>query len=112
MAKLVGAVLFGVVLGALSACTQSAERPAALAVAARNLHCTQPEMAIVLNRETPKVREYLVGCNFTYSKVRCANEGCFPAKPKPPCFGGGCFKEDPVTLEWTLEEAPSTSNPR
>jgi hypothetical protein len=65
-------------------------------------------MEFVLNRETPKVREYLVGCDFTYTKVHCSSSaGCVPAKPRPPCFGGGCFEEDPITLEWTLEE-PTT----
>jgi hypothetical protein len=39
-----------------------------------------------------------------YTTVHCADGRCFPAKPKQPCFGGGCFTEDPVTLEWTLDD--------
>ncbi len=81
-----------------------------LAVAARNLHCPQTEMESELNRETPKVREYYVACDFTYTTVRCAGDRCFPAKPKPPCVGGDCFTEDPVTLEWTLEDPPLTDS--
>lgn len=109
MLRLRGVLLFGVVVCVLSACAYSSERPAVLGIAARNLHCPQTEMELALNRETPKVREYLVACNFTYTTVRCADGRCFPAKPKPPCFGGGCFTEDPLTLEWTLDDAPSIS---
>ncbi|HTA93198.1 MAG TPA: hypothetical protein VK745_26650 [Polyangiaceae bacterium] len=109
MARLRRVLPFGVVLFLLSACAYDSERPAALGVAARNLHCPQTEMESVLNRETPKVREYLVACNFTYTTVRCADGRCFPAKPKPPCFGGGCFTEDPLTLEWTLDDSRSIS---
>jgi hypothetical protein len=59
----------------------------------------------MLNRETPKVREYLVGCDFMYTRVHCTDAACYPAKVKPPCFEGSpCFKEDPGTLEWIPEE--------
>ena len=67
-------------------------------------------MVSELNRETRRVREYYVACDFTYTTVRCADGRCFPAKPKPPCFGGGCFTEDPVTLEWTLLTEASVSH--
>ena len=104
MARFRGVAGLGIVLLLGSACAASAERPAALTVAARNLRCPRTEMEWVLNRETPKVREYLVGCDFTYTRIHCSGAGCVAAKPRPPCFGGGCFEEDPVTLEWTLDE--------
>lgn len=106
MSSLWGAVMSGMLCWALSACGAHAERPALLAVAARNLHCPQTEMEFALNRQTPKVREYVVACDFTYTTVRCADGRCFPAKPKPPCVAGFCFEEDPLTLEWTLADGP------
>lgn len=57
----------------------------------------------MLNRTTPKVREYVVGCDFMYTRVHCTEQGCHPAEVKPPCIGDmPCFEEDPVTLEWRL----------
>lgn len=51
------------------------------------------------------VREYLVGCEFMYTRVHCTNAGCYPAEPEPPCMGDlPCFKENPVTLRWELDE--------
>jgi hypothetical protein len=104
MAKILLAAVFAVGLCVLSGCAESAERPALLAAAARNLRCPPTEMEAQLSRETAKVREYYVACDFVYTTVHCADGRCFPAKPKQPCFGGGCFTEDPVTLEWTLDD--------
>jgi hypothetical protein len=56
-----------------------------------------------LNRSTPMVREYLVGCDFMFTRVHCTEVGCYPAEVKPPCIGDKpCFEEDPMTLEWRL----------
>ena len=111
MARFRGSAALAAALFLASACVGNPERPAVLSVAARNLRCPRSEMDSVLNRETPQVREYLVGCDFAYTKVHCSGAGCVPAKPRPPCFGGGCFEEDPVTLEWTLEDPASPRNP-
>ncbi len=105
MKRVGGACALIVFASVLSACAGSTERPALLAVAARNLRCPRTELEFALNRETPKVREYLVACEFTYTTVRCADGRCYAAKPKPPCVGGSCFTEDPVTLEWTLHDS-------
>jgi hypothetical protein len=110
MVRFQGIASLGVFVFVLSACGASSERPLLLAVAARNLHCPQTEMVSELNRETRRVREYYVACDFTYTTVRCADGHCFPAKPKPPCFGGGCFTEDPETLEWTLDDSAPTND--
>ena len=91
---------------AITACA-AAEPSAVLRIGAKNLNCPRSEVETALNRQTPKVREYLVGCNFMYTRVHCTNAGCYAAKPEPPCFEGiPCFKEDPVTLEWVLEDPP------
>ncbi len=81
--------------------------PAVVQAASQNLKCSRSEVETTLNRETPVVREYLVGCNFMYARVHCTAEGCHPAEVKPPCIEGTnapCFKEDPVTLRWVLDE--------
>jgi hypothetical protein len=90
MAKILLAAVFAVGLCVLSGCAESAERPALLAAAARNLRCPPTEMEAQLSRETAKVREYYVACDFVYTTVHCAD--------------GRCFTEDPVTLEWTLDD--------
>lgn len=88
-------------LGA-SACASS-EPAAVLQVGSRNLKCPRSEVSTALNRSTPKVREYLVGCDFMYTRVHCTDSECHPAEVKPPCIGDApCFEEDPVTLEWRL----------
>jgi hypothetical protein len=81
----------------------AAEQATVLQVGSQNLKCPRSELESTLNRTTPKVREYLVGCDFMYSRVHCGDQGCHLAKVKPPCIGEGpCFEEDPVTLEWRL----------
>lgn len=85
-----------------SACASS-EPAGVLQVGSRNLKCQRSEVATTLNRTTPKVREYLVGCDFMYTRVQCTDSECHPAQVKPPCIGDlPCFEEDPVTLEWRL----------
>ena len=70
-----------------------------------NLHCPKSDLEVVLNRQTPAVREYAVACNFMYTRVHCTDSGCRPAPLEPPCVGNlPCFEEDPVTLEWRLPE--------
>jgi hypothetical protein len=72
-------------------------------VAIQDLRCAPDDVYAVLNRTTPKVREWIVGCEFYYRRVLCSDAGCAPAGPKPPCLGElQCFDEDPVTLEWTM----------
>ena len=84
-------------------CAASAEQVQVLQVGSQNLRCPTSELASTLNRTTPRVREYLVGCDFMYSRVHCTERGCHLAEVKPPCIGEGpCFEEDPVTLEWRL----------
>jgi len=86
------------------ACAGS-EEPRVLAAADRRLKCARSETETKLNRETPVVREYLVGCEFMFTRVHCTNEGCYPAEAEPPCIGElPCFKENPVTLRWELDE--------
>jgi hypothetical protein len=83
----------------------ASSEPGVLQAGSRNLKCQRGEVEMALNRETAKVREYLVGCEFMYTRVHCTDAGCYPAKIKPPCIGDvPCFKEDPVTLEWIPEE--------
>jgi hypothetical protein len=84
----------------------SPEAQQANVVAAGSLRCDPTEMAAGLERETPKVREWIVGCDFTYTRVHCTDEGCTRAPPTPPCLGDSpCLVEDPVTLKWvTLED--------
>ena len=87
---------------ALSGCA-SREPAAVRSVAIEQLRCPPDEVYTVVNRTTPKVREWVVGCEFYYARVHCSARGCEPAPPKPPCFGElECFDEDPVTLEWTV----------
>jgi hypothetical protein len=72
-------------------------------VGARTLQCQKSEPMATLNRSTPMVREYLVGCDFMFTRVYCTEVGCYPAEVKPPCIGDKpCFEEDPMTLEWRL----------
>ena len=81
----------------------SHEQTAVLQMGSRNLKCPRSELSSELNRVTPKVREYLVGCDFMFTRVHCTDKGCHPAEVKPPCIGEmPCFEEDPVTLEWRL----------
>jgi len=86
----------------LSGCASQESVRAELAVNDR-LKCPSGDMEAGLNRETPKVREWYVGCDFVYARVHCTDAGCHPAPVKPPCIGDlQCFEEDPVTLEWQL----------
>jgi hypothetical protein len=83
----------------------SSAEPQVIQAASRSIKCQRNEVEMALNRETPKVREYLVGCEFMYTRVHCTDAGCYPAKVKPPCIGDvPCFKEDPLTLEWVPDE--------
>jgi hypothetical protein len=100
-------------LGTLAGCSWgSNEPPAVLSLGARNLRCQRSEVETALHRESSKVREYYVGCDFMYTRVLCSDEGCHPAKPQPPCYGGGCFKEDPLTFEWELDESLAQRDPQ
>ena len=93
-------VLFALVVGG---CAGTTEQATVLQVGSRNLKCPRSELESTLSRSTPKVREYLVGCDFMYSRVHCTDKGCHPAEVKPPCIGDlPCFEEDPITLEWRL----------
>jgi len=91
------------------------EQATVLQVGSRNLKCRRSELESTLSRTTPKVREYLVGCDFMFSRVHCSDQGCHPAEVKAPCIGDlPCFEEDPITLEWrlppklaTLDQKPS-----
>lgn len=93
----------GVVAGTIS-CTSHA--PVGVrSVAQRQLRCAPDDIYAVVNRTTPRVQEWIVGCEFYYTRVLCSSEGCRVPSPKPPCFGADdCFSEDPVTLEWTLPQ--------
>src|SRR5262245_53266595 len=77
-------------------------------VAATRFACPASELEVVLNRATPKVEEWIAGCEFSYLRIHCRDGVCQPAKTPPPCVGDlPCFEENPVTLEWELrEEAP------
>ena len=93
---LVGLAVFAI------ACA-SGEPLSVKSVAVRQLKCSPDDVYAVVNRTTPKVREWIVGCDFYYARVHCTSGGCEPARPKPPCIGElTCFEEDPVTLEWRL----------
>ena len=95
----------------LPACASS-EEPRVLAAADRRLKCARSEIETKLNRETPVVREYLVGCEFMYTRVHCTSEQCYPAETEPPCIGElPCFKENPVTLRWELDEVARADLP-
>jgi hypothetical protein len=92
-----------VFLSVLAPACAGSEPAAVLQVGSRNLRCPRSEVSTELNRATPKVREYVVGCDFMYTRVHCTERGCHPAEVKPPCIGDmPCFEEDPVTLEWRL----------
>jgi hypothetical protein len=101
-----GAILGCVLLFGTVSLTSCASAPdAVLETGGRNLHCGNNELEVVLNRETPVVREYAVACNFMYTRVHCTKTGCRSAPLEPPCVGNlPCFEEDPVSLEWRLKE--------
>jgi hypothetical protein len=99
-------------LGVWAAGCASAEQGSVLQVGSTNLRCPRSELESTLSRTTPRVREYLVGCDFMYSRVICAEKACHLAEVKPPCIGEGpCFEEDPVTLEWRLPKLASADVP-
>jgi hypothetical protein len=101
--------VFGACLAAVSCGCASSEPAAVVQAGTRSLKCPRSEVETMLNRETPKVREYLVGCDFMYTRVHCTAAGCYLAKPRPVCLEGvPCLEEDPVTLEWRL---PETTHP-
>ncbi len=106
MRRTLGSLWIGIALCSSFGCAGS-EPAAVLSVGSRNLRCQRSELETALHRESSKVREYYVGCDFMYTRVLCAKaqgrEDCYPARAQPPCFGGGCFKENPVTFEWELE---------
>jgi hypothetical protein len=107
----------GIVALGASGCA-GGEPNAVVSVGARNLRCQRSEVETALHRESPKVREYYVGCDFMYTRVLCDKpsgpgeaSACHPARPQPPCFGGGCFKENPETFEWELDESQLSRAP-
>ena len=71
---------------AVTACSWGAEPPGVMAMGARNLRCQRSEVETALHRESERVREYYVGCDFMYTRVLCskADGDCHPAKPQPP----------------------------
>jgi hypothetical protein len=90
-----------VALGATGCASAAPE--GVMQVGSRNIKCPESEYETALNRTTPQVREYVVGCDFMYTRVHCTTKGCYPAEAKPPCLPNGpCFEEDPVTLRWRL----------
>lgn len=101
----------------LLGCSTAGESGAVLRVGSRNLRCPAGDLETALHRESAKVREYYVGCDFMYTRVLCDKGNgataaqCHPAKPQPPCFGGGCFTEDPITFEWKLDETLASAEP-
>jgi hypothetical protein len=117
-------VRFGIVttlglltLAAISGCAGASESSAVLRIGSHNLRCQRSELETAVHRESSKVREYYVGCDFMYTRVLCDKPGageqtaqCHPAKPQPPCFGGGCFKENPTTFEWELDETLASAD--
>jgi hypothetical protein len=104
--------LFVFLMFGASACA-SAEPEGVLRVGSRNLRCPKSDLATALNRTTPKVHEYVVACDFMYTRVHCTEKGCYPAEVKPPCIGDGpCFEEDPVTLRWRLPREARLDRPR
>jgi hypothetical protein len=94
----------------LVGCSTGGSSNAIARIGARNLRCQQSEVETALHRESNRVSEYYVGCDFMYTRVLCDKPHgaehptveCHPAKPQPPCFSGGCIKEDPETFEWEL----------
>jgi hypothetical protein len=104
--------IFAGVFAGIPACA-SAPPPNVLAVGTQNLKCPRSEVETMLNRQTPKVSEYYVGCNFIFTRVHCTDTSCYVAKLKPPCIQGKhCFKEDPVTLDWVLEDETALADAR
>jgi hypothetical protein len=94
---------------ALGAVACAAEPRSVVQIGSRNLKCPRSEVQTTLNRSTPVVREYLVGCDFMFTRVHCSDKGCHPAAVKPPCIGDmPCFEEDPITLEWRLPPGTPT----
>ena len=86
----------------------SHDPPGVRSVAQRQLKCAPDDVYAVINRTTPRVQEWIVGCEFYYTRVLCSANGCQVPTPKPPCFGDQeCFEEDPMTLEWTLPRTAS-----
>jgi hypothetical protein len=75
-------------------------------VAANRLRCDPDDMSAGIERSTPVVREWIVGCDFTYTRVHCTDQGCTQAPPVPPCVSEDmpCMVEDPVTLKWVMLE--------
>ncbi|HEX2732861.1 MAG TPA: hypothetical protein VHM70_14730 [Polyangiaceae bacterium] len=103
----IGSLAGGSVFALLVCACANPEALQANQVAAERLHCDPETMAAGVERETAQVREWIVGCNFTYTRVHCRGHSCYQAPPKPPCIGNlPCFVEDPVTLEWVLQDAP------
>ena len=93
-----------VLLGCWSAVACASQEPMTVkSVAVKQLRCAPDDVYAIVNRTTPEVREWIVGCEFYYARVHCSKAGCQPAPPKPPCIGElTCFEEDPVTLKWEL----------
>jgi len=83
----------------LAGCARDAP-VAAVNAGMRNLKCPRGDIETELVRQTPKVREYVVACDFIYTRVHCSDRSCQPAPLQPPCVGDLCFEEDPVTLQW------------
>lgn len=106
-------LVVGSFAGVSAACAATTGEPArAKLVASHRIQCAdRDQLHAGLNRKTPLVREWIVGCDFMYIRVHCTNEGCYPAEARPPCVEGvECLVEDPVTLEWKLaEQAPIRS---
>jgi hypothetical protein len=96
------------VASCLAACARDAPL-AAVNAGMHNLKCPRSDIETSLVRQTPKVREYVVACDFMYTRVHCSDHGCQPAPLQPPCTGDLCFEEDPVTLQWkpkTVDRSP------
>jgi len=114
MRRTIGIFSLGLALCSTFGCAGS-EPAAVLAVGSRNLRCQRSELETALHRESARVREYYVGCDFVYTRVLCdkakGTEGCYPARPQPPCFGGGCFRENPETFEWELDHTLARLEP-
>jgi hypothetical protein len=100
-------VLLGTLTLSFSGCGNQESVRAKMAVQDR-LKCPSGDFEAGVARETTKVREWYVGCDFIYARVHCDESGCHPAPVKPPCIGDlQCFEEDPVTLEWELTKTAS-----
>jgi hypothetical protein len=97
-------LLFALSVPAMDGCANE-ESVRAKKVVGDSFKCPMGELEAGVARETPKVREWIVGCNFVYARIHCSDGRCYRAPPVPPCIGElPCFKEDPVTLEWNLDE--------